>query len=203
MWHTDVVIGAGSNQYVRRPARPCVPAGSLMTQASVGAENSERRRCGSLWGGSCRAWVVAPSWSHGKHPLEGHKIAAAGSAGCPAGILELLSQDPSDVVRHAVAANRSCPTDILEQLGRGQPEYYVRFGLACNPSCPPSVLEQLSGDPHPEVQHWVASNQACPPGALEQLVRAGDLETARAAASNPGCPRYLRALWQLARDSTS
>lgn len=84
----------------------------------------------------------------------------AGNPRTPASLLEGLAQG-SPTQAAAVAANPTCPPDLLTRLARRH-EIAIRRAVAANPACPVEVMEQLVGDPDPGVRMAVRDHPRCP-----------------------------------------
>ena len=113
-----------------------------------------------------------------------------------AGVSDLLACDAEYVFEEA-AKHRRCPPRLLAVLAATD-LLEVRAGVAANPSCPPELLESLtpntgsavSGDSL-VVARSVAANPSCPQDLLERLAGSVDSLIAASAACNPSCPTDL------------
>lgn len=188
--------GVGSNQYqTRGHARPVgrddesvvVSGPGLFGQVDLDDAESERVRCGSLWGTGCMVWVEPPSFSHGSHPRAVDKERLADNPATSRSVLVWLASDVSKNVRVDVAENPSTPPETLESLA-SDPCSWVHNSVATNRSTPPSALKLLAGDTDPWVRSGVAKHPTSPPQLLTRL-STDDEEMVRAAvAENPNSP---------------
>lgn len=64
----------------------------------------------------------------------------------------------------------------------------LKYGIAANPSCPPEVLVELAADEDNYMRRAVAENPSCPPWVLAKLVVNEDSWVSQKAAMNPSCP---------------
>jgi len=154
----------GSNQYrIREGDAVPPPAGDLVGQVAPPV----RRRCEEMWGTNCRAWVRAPSWSHGRHGIDGgYEIAAL---------------------------NPGCPSKLLRRMA-GVIDSYVRCAVGGNPNTPADTLAQLAQDAEAIVRRAVASNRGTPPKILVVLLADRQVLVRRAAVKNPHLPEEYRSL---------
>ena len=125
---------------------------------------------------------------------------------CPPQLLEMLAEEPSMLMRHAVAFHRRCSAETLDRLADQQPEmaHYnpgerisdsdaaeIRCCAAANPKCTPETLERLAVDPDAGVRAAAASNPSISPQTLKRLAASDDSQIRSGAASNPRCPSVL------------
>jgi len=87
--------GAGTNQYAVRGRAKVFPTGTpdipLVSTALANDTNTNRRRCGEVWGTKCQAWVTPPEYTHGKHPTRGTRERYVYRADADPRVLEGLS----------------------------------------------------------------------------------------------------------------
>lgn len=70
----------------------------------------------------------------------------AKATNCPSFLLEILANDPENIVRFCVAGNLNTPISILELLGTDK-AYAVRSHVMTNPNCPDVLRKKLMKDP--------------------------------------------------------
>lgn len=151
--------GRGTNQYqVRGHAKIPAPA-PIVTLASPPETN--RRRCGEVWGTKCRIWIGAPSWSHGEHPSTTAMLATTQSSSTSAEILTLLAGDESWNVRYWVAQNLSTPPEVLARLA-GDEKQAVRLEVARHLDTPVEALFDLALDENRYVREAAHNNPNLP-----------------------------------------
>jgi len=131
----------GSNQYKTKiSVAVLLQEQDLMTQAAAQAvDETDRCRCGEVWGTECKAWVFPPDYSHDQHGLRGTLTKLADNPNCPPWAMQVLAESQQVKVRVNIAANLRCPPDILERLVQ-DPEPTVRRTAVYNPGCPPEGL---------------------------------------------------------------
>lgn len=202
----------GSNQYRTRPGTDGVPLGAgpdLVAQAAADPRrmHDSERRCGEVWGTRCRARVLPPFFSHGRHGLmepDGlgrfrPKHLAVESAlqdpDCPPALLEWAATHTNPKYRHLAAGHHRCPEPLMQLLAQ-DPNDEVARALASNWSCPPDVLVRLSHR-SVHVMAAVAGHPYCPPEVLMHLP-VDNSGVAWGVANNPNTPAVR--LRQLALD---
>lgn len=127
------------------------------------------------------------------------RIGVAKSFHTPVKILAMLADDPSSLVRSAVAEHPNTPEDILGRLVNDDPDKDVREAVANNPrvialikkaktSIDPDILFRLAQKPFPCVRTEVARNLFCPIPALEELAEDPRWLVKLSAAKNPNTP---------------
>lgn len=118
--------------------------------------------------------------------------AVAGNPSTPVEILRLLAQRQPGA-RESLAANPSCPPDLMVEL--------INLGhtsrVAANPSCPPALLEELVSVRRLDLSQ-VAGNPSAPASLLGQLATHRYTNVRRTVAANPACPPDV--LTRLSRD---
>ena len=104
---------------------------------------------------------------------------------------------PNSAVLAAVAANLSCPSDVLEDLCQDS-RVVVQAAAAANPRCSPGSLRALAkvralaevfGSD--TVTDAVASNRSCPPELLRWIFEHSTESSQNLALANPSCPADL------------
>ena len=77
----------------------------------------------------------------------------------PVEVLEMLSQDKSNLVQSSVAKNYNCPENILRALFEASDPLFsgTNTYIAMNRNCPLDILYQLTLDPMPNVNEeaWI------------------------------------------------
>jgi hypothetical protein len=193
----------GSNQYRTRVS----PAGaSTDTSLLAQATNEQRRRCGEVWGTQCRVWVTEPDYSHDGHGVHSSGLDAHLRSMDEVGFRALA--DVLDVLPErtvwAVAKNRRCPPEVLEQLDKSPIDSQTRVNILSNPRCPTHLLETAVEGVSIEFAMAAASNPNTPPQALHQAARYNSRALSAAPevlgriVRNPQCPtKTLRMLVKL------
>jgi len=172
-------------------------------------------RCGKVWNTGCRAWVRAPTFSHGVHGDLGTLRLAAQHPQCPPELLEQLATHQSSNVRCAVARHPHCPHSLLERFAMSErhmsvateallhpalsPEIYQAatkrldaaaiYHLANRPECSTELLRVMAASVWGGYRNRIAQHPNCPMDLLRQWVRAplaSGITTA--VARNPQCP---------------
>ena len=96
--------------------------------------------------------------------------ALANSSQIPAGVLDILANDPDADTRMAVARNPTCSGRLLTQLAH-DPDINVRCEVARSSKTPATTLVALARDDAAHVRGEVASNWMRTPRAIiEQLL---------------------------------
>ena len=126
----------------------------------------------------------------GHHDPDARAFAAAERSMSPT-LLEMLANDPSLIVRAAVAANPSTPPKTLERLAAARQNLAERCSVAQNPACEPHLMERLHRDEHPFVRGAVARNPACSQQLLARLADDEEEWIARDVAANANCGQRL------------
>lgn len=151
----------GSNQYRTRSGADADELAGSASQA-----------CGQVWGTSCTHPVHPPTYSHGRHGIMGvgpDREAAARCIGAPAAALAYLARDHSAEIRKLVAANPSCPPQVLEQLF-DDPHEPVSCSVCFNPSLPPQLAVRLAKRIERLTHiHALTTNSSAPPAALQSV----------------------------------
>lgn len=97
--------------------------------------------------------------------------------------------DPEELVVERLAANPSCPPEILEGLADKQPSGLIeRTRVAANPNTAADVLRRLAEDPHTDVLRSLAANPNTPPDVLSKLRNHKYIGLRDIAHANPSCP---------------
>ena len=118
-----------------------------MNAPYAGSLDTERRRCGDVWGGACQVWVHAPYWAHGGeygHPNASDMARVAGDPNAPSDILVSLARWACE----ALARKRGTDEHWWERWG--DDSGYVDRGLRIipplleNPHTPPQAVTELS-----------------------------------------------------------
>ena len=76
----------------------------------------------------------------------------------------------SDRVRMHMAEHGKLSTELIRYMAE-DPSHVVRIAIACNPNTPSAVLLKLAFDEHPDVRFAMAENHSLPPLVLEILAR--------------------------------
>ena len=126
----------------------------------------------------------------GHHDPDARAFAAAERSMSPT-LLEMLANDPSLIVRAAVAANPSTPPKTLERLAAARQNLAERCSVAANPACESQLMERLHRDEHPFVRGAVARNPACPQQLLARLADDKKEWIARDVVTNANCGQRL------------
>ena len=114
---------------------------------------------------------------------------------CTAALISVMLDD-SVASKARVAANPSCPPEVLQQLAESS-DPHILCCVAANPNCPSRLLEQLATASDESVRHAAVANSRCPPEVLERLADSDTVWIADRALKNPGCgpemlARYAR-----------
>ena len=124
------------------------------------------------------------------HDPDARALAAAERSMIPT-MLEMLANDPSHIVREAVAANPSTSPRVLERLASARQNLAERCAVAQNPACEPQLMERLHRDEHPFVRGAVARNPACPQQLLARLADDKEEWIAQDVVTNANCGQRL------------
>ena len=111
--------------------------------------------------------------------------------------LQKLAEDPSNIVRQAVANNAAAPLSILLELAKDVWPL-TRAWVARHPQVTSVMLSQLGGDPDPEVRESVALSPYTYAETLAELVHDKVYEVRLGAARNTRTPREV--LFAVRRD---
>lgn len=180
----------------QRPATGTAWATDLMVVSPP-----DRRRCGEVWGTSCRAWVQNPDFSHGRHGIRCRQSLSARVGIAPPPVLHWLAMSADIEVRQAVAASSHCPPRLLRHLA-ADPCWEVRRRVAGNCQTPQDTLSRFIDDPNDQVLIHLAGNPQCPSQVLLRLYQLLHLQDdlwfiralSRRLAANPQCPMVLQQL---------
>jgi hypothetical protein len=126
----------GSNQYrTRAGADPAlVPDGDLM-----GEMPTPLVRCGEVWGTRCRAWVIAPGYSHGDHGRRQFLLDGF-NPDCPPDVLSHLTQHEDFSIAVYALRHANCPAEVAAQRAADAASPQVRAAALEHRGCPPPVL---------------------------------------------------------------
>lgn len=139
------------------------------------AGDTERRRCGEVWGTGCRAWVQAPDYSHGEHGLFGDLAAQARHSEMTSWAMQQIAERGTIESRCLLASRDDLPSELLSSLA-ADPYDSVREQVAIRLDCSPALLEVLATDPSAVVRQVVARHPALPTGSLAKLLMDDDLD---------------------------
>ena len=130
--------------------------------------------------------------------------AAAEHRRCSPRLLAVLAATDLPKVRAGVAANPSCPPELLETLipntdsAVNGDSLIVARSVAANPSCPQDLLERLANSVNGLIAASAARNPACSTDLIVDLATHSDALVRRAAGRHPACPPEI--LQRLADD---
>jgi len=177
--------GVGTNQYAVRGRAKVLPTGTVDTPpvSTALVNDTDRRRCGEVWGTKCRAWVTPPRYIHGKHPIGGVRERYVDRADADPRVLEWLSADKDLLVRSGVARNPNTRPEVLDTLAQDE-SVWVRSRVARNPYTSPEALDMLAQDERGWVRAEVAENPKTSPEVLRCLAEDSEYTVRVAVASH-------------------
>lgn len=108
----------------------------------------------------------------------------------PTGVLGVLAEDESVVIRSMVAGSGRAPLAVAARLTVDESDQ-VRESLARTSTTPRDVLGVLAGDGSVEVRRWVARNLSTPVQMLRGLAEDPDPEVRGAVVTNRVSPAWL------------
>jgi hypothetical protein len=133
-----------------------------------------------------------------KDLLHQRDVLAARNPETPEWVLRKVMEDASHEVLAGLAANRSCPHDLIpkildrcaafDQEGGGWAADYVRRSLAANPFAPSDVIDGLLGAADQETRRSAAANPIASKGELEKVQKDDDPTVRLAATANLSGP---------------
>jgi len=194
--------GVGTNQYAVKGRAKTLPTGTVDTPsvstALVNNTDTDRRRCGEVWGTKCQTWVTPPTYTHGTHPTKVARKRYICRADAGPRVLEGLSADKDPLIRGWVAMNPNTSPEVLDTLAQDE-TMWVRQGVAGNPNASPKVLDTLAQDKDRWVRIAVAGNPSTSPTTLRGMIRDPNATVVETVLCNPNTPDAIKAIYILGR----